>query len=134
MNVTKAFWRWTRSFLEDRSQQVKFAGILSSVKPCPAGVPQGSVISSTLFNVHVNDLEASIPEQLSINTCKYADDCTQDEVVTQRSCSHMQVVLEALEQWSTRNKMTINPKKRKIRGSVLIMRSQSLHHWLLVMT
>jgi hypothetical protein len=86
-NVTKAFWLWTRSFLEDRSQQVKLAATLSSVKPCPAGVPQGSVISLTLFNIHVYDLETSIPEQLSINTCKYADDYTQDEVVTQGSCS-----------------------------------------------
>ncbi|CAB3999504.1 Hypothetical predicted protein [Paramuricea clavata] len=43
MNVTKAFWLWKRSFLEDRRQQVKLAGTLSSVKPCPAGVPQGSI-------------------------------------------------------------------------------------------
>ena len=113
MNVTKAFWLWTRSFLENRSQQVKLAGTLSSTQPCPAGVPQGSVISPTLFNVHVNDLETSIPDHLSINTCKYADDCTQDEIVIRGTCSHMQEVLDALQQWSTSNKMTINPKKTK---------------------
>ena len=90
MNVTKAFSLWTRSFLEDRRQQVKLAGTLSSVKPCPAGVPQGSVMSPALFYIHINDIENSIPDGLSINICKYADDCTQDEVVSQGSSSHMQ--------------------------------------------
>ncbi|CAB4019270.1 Hypothetical predicted protein [Paramuricea clavata] len=83
MNVTKAFWLWTRSFLEDRRQQAKLAGTLSSVKPCPTGVPQGSVMSPALFNIRINDIENSIPDGLSINICKYADDCTQDEVVSQ---------------------------------------------------
>lgn len=57
INVTKNFWLWTRSVLEGRSQQVNLGETLSSIKHCPAGVPQGSVISPTLFNVHVNDLE-----------------------------------------------------------------------------
>ena len=71
MNVTKGFWLWVRSFLDGRSQQVNVGGLLSSIKPCPAGVPQGFVISPALFNVHVNDLENSVPDQLLINTCKY---------------------------------------------------------------
>ena len=79
MNVTIGFWLWIRSFLEGRSQQVNLVGTLSSTKSCPAGVPQGSVISLSLFNVRVNDFEDSVPDHLSINTCKYADDCTQDE-------------------------------------------------------
>ena len=108
MNVTKVFWLWIRSFLEDRNQKVKLAGTLSSIKPCPAGVPQGSVISPVLFNIHINDIESSIPDRLSINSCKYADDCTLDESVSQGSISHMPV-----QDWSTRNNMTINPKKTK---------------------
>ena len=113
MNVTKAFWLWTRSFLEERRQQIKLAGTLSSVKPCPAGVLQGSVMSPALFNIHINDIENSIQDGLSINICKYADDCTQDEVVSQGSSSHMQEALEAVQEWSNRNKMTINSKKTK---------------------
>ena len=97
--------------MENRNQQVKFAGTLSSIKSCPAGVPQGSVLSPTLFNIPINDIENSIPDRLSINTCKYADDCTQDETVSQGSSSHMQEVVEAIQEWSTRNKMIINPKK-----------------------
>ena len=113
MNVTKAFWLWIRSFLEDRNQQVKLAGALSSIKPCPAGVPQGSVMSPVLSNIHINDIESSKPERLSMNSCKYADDYTLDESVSQGSTSHMKMALEAVQDWSTRNNMIINPKKTK---------------------
>ena len=114
MNVTKAFWLWTRSFLKDRRQQVKLAGTLSSLKPCTAGVPQGSVMSpAALFNVHINDIENSIPDGLSINICKYADDCTQDEVVSKGSSSHMQEALQAVQEWSNKNKITINSKQAR---------------------
>ena len=59
MNVTKPFWLWTRSFLEDRRQQVKVAGTLLSVKPCPAGVPQGSLLFEyTLQDGHVSALKS----------------------------------------------------------------------------
>ena len=71
------------------------------------------MLSPTLFNIHINDIENSIPDRLSINTCKYADDCTQDETVSQGSSSHMQEVVEAIQEWSTRSKMIINPKKTK---------------------
>ena len=87
MNVSKCFWLWTRSFLEGRSQQINLGGALSSIMPWPLGVPQRSVLSPTLFNVHVNDFEDSIPDHLNINTYKYADDCTQDEAIPSGSYS-----------------------------------------------
>ena len=39
--------------------------------------------------------------------------CTQDEVVSQDTSSHMQEALEAVQEWSNRKKMTINPNKTK---------------------
>ena len=65
------------------------------------------------FNIHINDIESSIPDRLSINSCKYADDCTLDESVSQGLTSHMQMALEAVQDWFTRNNMTINSKKTK---------------------
>ncbi|CAB4001587.1 Hypothetical predicted protein [Paramuricea clavata] len=93
-DLVDRFWLWTRSFLEGRSQQLKLQGALLSIRPCPSGVSQGSVISPTLFNVHVDDLEDCIPNYLDINTHKYADDCTQDEVIPYGSTTNMQEVLD----------------------------------------
>ena len=106
--------------MDGRSQQVNLGGVSSSIKSCPAGVAQGSFISPTLLNVHVNDLENSVPDHLSINTCKYADDCTQDEVVAQGTTSHMQEVLDAMQFWATENMMKISPKKQKLCGSACL--------------
>ena len=50
---------------------------------------------------------------VSISTCKYADDCTQYELVPAGSDSHMQVKMDNMEAWVVRNKMEINTKKTK---------------------
>ena len=111
--MSKRFWLWIRSFLEGRSQQVKLGGALSSTRLCPSKVPQGSVVLPTLFNVHVDDLEDCIPNYLDINTHKYTDDCTQDEVIQYGSTNNMQEVLDAMNDWALRNKMKHNAKKTK---------------------
>ena len=61
----------------------------------------------------VNDFESSVPDYLSKNTCKYADDCTKDEVVALESTSHMQDGLDASRNWVAENKMQVNPQKTK---------------------
>ncbi|CAB3999533.1 Hypothetical predicted protein [Paramuricea clavata] len=78
MNVTRSFWLWIMSFLEGRTQQVNLQEVLSFTASCLAGVPQGSAISPTLFNIHINDMEENVSEQACVNTTKYADDCTMD--------------------------------------------------------
>ena len=90
MNINKHFWLWVKSFLTGRVQQVNLNGALSSIATCPAGVPQGSVPSLALFKVYIGDLEGTLPEQFKVKTDKYADDCTQHQVVSVGSASHLQ--------------------------------------------
>ena len=113
MNVNKNFWLWVKSFLSGRTQQVKLNQALSSIADCPAGVPQGSVLSPTLFNIHIDDLDACVPEKLEVSTYKYADDCTQSERIMKGECSNMQEVLDSVQNWSDTNKMKLNAKKTK---------------------
>ena len=47
---------WFQSFLSDRSQRVKVANLLSELVPISMGLPQGSTISPTLFNLYIEPL------------------------------------------------------------------------------
>ena len=113
MNVNKSFWLWVKSFLSGRTQPVKLNQSLSSIACCPAGVPQGSVLLPTLFNIHIDDLDACVPEELEVSTHKYADDCTQSECIMKGKCSNMQEVLDSVQNWSNTNRMKLNAKKTK---------------------
>jgi retron-type reverse transcriptase len=43
------------SFLSQRKFRVSVEGVVSTLKVMQAGVPQGSVLSPTLFNTYIND-------------------------------------------------------------------------------
>jgi hypothetical protein len=96
-----------------RSQQVKLLQMLSSSAPCPAGVPQGLVISPMLFNIYIDNLEDEIPTNLTADTSKYADDCTLDQAVGAGEISHVQQALDIIRNWAVSNNTTINVKKTK---------------------
>jgi hypothetical protein len=66
-HINKSFWQWIKSFLSQRTQQVKIQDILSTYSSCPAGIPQGSVILPVSFNVIITDLEDTVPNNLHIN-------------------------------------------------------------------
>ena len=93
-DIIKILSRWSLT------QQVKLPGVLSRHGEVIAGVAQDGVISPTLFNVHVNDLEYCIPKGIPVSTCKYADDCTLYELVFKDPVSQMQDAVTHLERWA----------------------------------
>ena len=45
-----------QSYLSGRSQRIRIQGCFSDEKPVSSGVPQGSILSSLLLIIYVNDL------------------------------------------------------------------------------
>ena len=62
--------QWIKSFLANRTQQVLVEGHTSSPVPVTSGVPQGTVLGSLLFLIHINDLRLKV----SATTRLFADD------------------------------------------------------------
>ena len=64
------------------------------------------VISPMLFNIY-------IPNELSTVTCKYADDCSQYELVSIGQNSKVPEAVNFLKDWAIQNKMELNTDKTK---------------------
>jgi hypothetical protein len=63
---------WTKDFLSNRSFHVAWNNSTSSTHCIETGVPQGSCISATLFNIYFSDISNHIPDH--IFRALYADD------------------------------------------------------------
>jgi hypothetical protein len=58
------------AFLSQRKFRVSVEGELSTPRYMQAGVPQGSVLSPTLYNLYINDT----PQTSGVNLALFADD------------------------------------------------------------
>ena len=61
-------YKWLSDFLFNRTARVKLDGTISRQVKLREGVPQGGVVSPTLFLVYINDITATVPRHVS-NTC-----------------------------------------------------------------
>ena len=69
--VKESELRWFNSYLSERLQYVAYKGASSDPIRVSFGVPQGSVLGPTLFNIHINNIsKAGHTSTLSL----YADD------------------------------------------------------------
>jgi len=57
---------WFKSYLENKTQRVKFKGILSKPIHINMDIPQGSVLGPLLFLLYINDITEMINNNCSI--------------------------------------------------------------------
>ena len=65
-------YNYIKDFLHERSLQVKVENAYSSFRSLEMGIPQGSVISPTLFNILLSDLPKQVTKNVTV--VQYADD------------------------------------------------------------
>jgi len=66
--------KFIEEFLNDRTFKVRIGECLSGSKVLEAGIPQGSVLSPTLFIIKMNSLTDVIPKEVGYHTSLYVDD------------------------------------------------------------
>ncbi|KAK4327634.1 hypothetical protein Pmani_001907 [Petrolisthes manimaculis] len=102
------------NFLDNRFMQIKFQNNFSEYFPLRAGVPQGSVLSPTLYILYTNDMPD--PIHADSLTIQYADDVTHvtragtlDALTTKT-----QKELDSVSQWESHWRVQTNPTKSQL--------------------
>ena len=99
-NVGDNMFKWIRSFLGHRSARVKLNANLSHPVTIREGVPQGGVISPTLFVVFINDITKGLTKYIS--RALHADDFAlwSSEDSTNTAKTRMQDALNNTSKWA----------------------------------
>ena len=90
---------------------VNFNGIPSKIRPFRDGVPQGSVLSSTLFNLFLHDI--SIPTSQYTKILSYADNITIKSTHAKHNtaATNTEHYLNRLQTYLTANRLKLSPEK-----------------------
>lgn len=105
--------KFIQQFLHLRRFSVRIQGTHSNQYPTYCGVPQGSVISPTLFNIMINDLFKNLPSDISHSL--YADDgalwITHNSLDV--ALQTMQEGMNSVQTWSQKWGLEISNAKTK---------------------
>ena len=109
--ITHRMFKWIQQYLHNRKAKVKAGGGYSRTASFQQGVPQGGVISPTLFLIFLNDLTKTISP--NVKAVLYADDlailCTEESLILAQG--RLQTTLDRLDLWTKDWSMQVNATK-----------------------
>ncbi|RUS91759.1 hypothetical protein EGW08_000467 [Elysia chlorotica] len=109
--ISGCMFKWISQYLSNRKARVHVNGTYSRKKTLREGVPQGGVLSPTLFLIFINDIVKDLPR--NVHGAIYADDLVLwcSEEYTSTANYRLQEALNTLEKWTKQWLMTINSAK-----------------------
>ena len=116
MGIRGTVLQWFCSYLADRVQRVVLGDSSSDPWRLCHGVPQGSILSPMLFNMHMK-LLGEVVRRFGLRSQQYADDTqlylsfftnSSVAVAILNSC------LDSIMDWMRVNKLRLNPEKSEV--------------------
>ncbi len=117
--------KFIQNFLSDRSFRVRIGSTLSEVYDQEQGVPQGSILSPTLFNIKINNITKCLEKD--INCSLYVDDFlivfrSKDMETIEKK---LQDNLDRIEKWALENGFKFSKTKTQC---IHFCQQRNLHH------
>ena len=101
--------KWFSSYLEHRTFYVVLNGYKSNIQVCSSGVPQGSHLGPSLFNIFINDIIVCFQNS---SPYIFADDLKFIRAVgTLDDSILLQKDIDRLVEWCNENGMSLNAAK-----------------------
>ena len=111
INISHKMLHWIKNYLKNRQALVKTNGIRIKTENLQNGVPQGGVLSPTLFLIFINDIQKQISKK--VYPSLYADDlallCTAEELGTAKI--RLQTTLYGISKWASDWGLSVNKTK-----------------------
>ena len=102
--------KFIKEYLQGRKQIVVLNGTQSNICKVKSGVPQSSILWPLLFLLFINDMQSTVSPGTKITL--YADDTKiWRHIMSPDDILILQNDINALYQWSLRNKMKFHAKK-----------------------
>ena len=111
--VSHNMLNWIQNYLKTRKARVTTQGHKSREAKLKHGVPQGGVLSPTLFLLYVNDIKETMCRGVKMSM--YADDLaliSSDQNLV-KAQHRMQITLDNIKEWTNNWAMKINAVKTK---------------------
>lgn len=109
--IAGRMFKWIDQYMRNRKGRVKVKHHKSKVRDIKHGVPQGGVLSPTLFLVFMKDILQNMPR--GVKGAMYADDlvlwCSADDIGTANL--RLREALTALERWTQTWMVRVNKDK-----------------------
>lgn len=104
---------WITNFLSGRTFQVRVGSALSTQRVVSSGVPQGGVLSPTLFNLYTAEVP-TLFDDLNVSCKIYADDSKLYQCLNDSSDSKLQEALNRIIGWAKIWQLPLSAEKTQV--------------------